>query len=597
MRKLPDVYINVPALRPGTPGAYALALVSVGVATVLRVALDPYVVGIPFATFWPAVVLTALIGGVGAGLSCVALSAAAAQFFVMAPHFALYVEGRRDLSDLLLFFVLAFFCVILITQLHDAIDRERAEQALRESRQQFQLCLSAALLGSWRYDPARRVFSWDAHAREIFGLAENDTPLEEFMTRVYPDDKERVWAAYNAALDPAEPKRSATEFRIRRADGDIRWIRAWGLTHFDMEGAGRERRAASVVGTVEDMTERKHHEELLQRQADLLDQSHDAILTMRTDCRGIAYWSRGAERLYGYTAAEAEGRRVHELLQTRAPIPIEDINAQIIHEGSWYGELTHTTRDGRDIVVESHIVRVSYDGETFALETNRDITQRKRAEEQLRLMMREMNHRAKNMLSVVDAIAHQTATRNPDDFIERFSERIQALSANQELLIRNEWKGVDIGSLIRAQLAHFADLIDSRIAMQGPVLRVTAVGAQAIGLALHELATNAGKYGALSTEAGRVDISWGTDGETFAMNWTERGGPPVSPPQRRGFGTIVMREMAERSAGGRVELDYAPAGVTWNLTCPAANVLDARETRWKPTHAVEARTAMASSRR
>jgi two-component sensor histidine kinase len=201
------------------------------------------------------------------------------------------------------------------------------------------------------------------------------------------------------------------------------------------------------------------------------------------------------------------------------------------------------------------------------------------------------------MLSVVDAIAHQTATRNPDDFIERFSERIQALSANQELLIRNEWKGVDIGSLIRAQLAHFADLIDSRIAMQGPVLRVTAVGAQAIGLALHELATNAGKYGALSTEAGRVDISWGTDGETFAMNWTERGGPPVSPPQRRGFGTIVMREMAERSAGGRVELDYAPAGVTWNLTCPAANVLDARETRWKPTNAVEARTAMASSGR
>src|SRR5262249_8046518 len=164
-------------------------------------------------------------------------------------------------------------------------------------------------------------------------------------------------------------------------------------------------------------------------------------------------------------------------------------------------------------VVESSIVRVSYDGETFALESNRDITGRKRAEEQLRLLMREMNHRAKNMLGVVDAIAHQTATRNPDDFIERFSERIQALAANQDLLVRNEWKGVEVESLVRAQLAHFADLIGSRIAVQGLPLRLNPVGAQAIGLALHELATNAGKYGALSNDAGRVDIRWGTDDE------------------------------------------------------------------------------------
>jgi two-component sensor histidine kinase len=98
--------------------------------------------------------------------------------------------------------------------------------------------------------------------------------------------------------------------------------------------------------------------------------------------------------------------------------------------------------------------------------------------------------------------------------------------------------------------------------------------AQAIGLALHELATNAGKYGALSTAKGRVDIDWGTEGETLTMNWTERDGPPVSPPQRRGFGTIVMEQMTERSIGGAVDLDYAPSGLTWRLSCPAANVLE-----------------------
>jgi two-component sensor histidine kinase len=104
----------------------------------------------------------------------------------------------------------------------------------------------------------------------------------------------------------------------------------------------------------------------------------------------------------------------------------------------------------------------------------------------------------------------------------------------------------------------------------------TQASAQAIGLALHELATNAGKYGALSTDMGRVEIGWETNGETFTISWTECDGPPVSAPQRRGFGTVVMQEMVERSVDGKVDLEYAPSGVTWRLTCPAANALEAR---------------------
>jgi PAS domain S-box-containing protein len=203
-----------------------------------------------------------------------------------------------------------------------------------------------------------------------------------------------------------------------------------------------------------------------------------------------------------------------------------------------------------------------------------DISERKRAEEQIQLLMREANHRVKNMLGLVQAIARQTATRNPEDFIERLSERIQALSANQELLVRGEWKGVETEDLVRAQLAPFADLIGSRIAVDGPKLRVKAAGAQAIGLALHELATNAGKYGALSTDRGRVDICWGTDGDTFTMSWVERDGPPVSAPKRRGFGATVMEAMTARSVDGTVDLDYAHSGVAWRLTCPAESILE-----------------------
>jgi two-component sensor histidine kinase len=222
-----------------------------------------------------------------------------------------------------------------------------------------------------------------------------------------------------------------------------------------------------------------------------------------------------------------------------------------------------------------------------------DISSRKRAEEQVDLLMGEANHRIKNVLGLVQAIARQTAAGSPEDFVGRFTERIQALASNQDLLGRNEQRGADLQELVSAQLAHFADLIGSRIAVGGPKLRLNAAAAQAIGLALHELATNAGKHGALSTNSGRVDIGWGIKGDTFTISWMEREGPPASPPQRRGFGTVVMKAMAERSMDGRVELDYAPSGVTWRLTCPAPNALEPSEQRDRtddPTGKIEVRT-------
>src|SRR5262249_28228332 len=147
------------------------------------------------------------------------------------------------------------------------------------------------------------------------------------------------------------------------------------------------------------------------------------------------------------------------------------------------------------------------------------------------LLMRESTHRAKNLIGVIDAIAHQTVTKHPEDFIERFSDRMKSLSANQDLLLRNEWKGVEIEALVHAQLAHFSSLVGPRISVDGPRLLVKGNVAQAIGLGLHELATNAAKYGALSTDRGRVAIRWGIDGEIFTMSWKEREGPPVSAPQ------------------------------------------------------------------
>ncbi|HKD29639.1 MAG TPA: sensor histidine kinase, partial [Xanthobacteraceae bacterium] len=205
--------------------------------------------------------------------------------------------------------------------------------------------------------------------------------------------------------------------------------------------------------------------------------------------------------------------------------------------------------------------------------TAADITERKRAEERQLLLVRELNHRTKNLLSVVQSIANQTAASNPSNFGERFSRRIQALSANQDLLVRSEWQGVEIEDLVRAQLAHFADLIGERITIEGPHLSVTPSAAQSIGMALHELATNAGKYGSLSDDHGSVTIDWRLENGQFSIGWVEHDGPRVKPPRRRGFGSTIISAVAEASVGGKVELHYASTGLVWRLKCAADKAL------------------------
>ena len=210
--------------------------------------------------------------------------------------------------------------------------------------------------------------------------------------------------------------------------------------------------------------------------------------------------------------------------------------------------------------------------------TNTDITEQKQREEQIRLLMREVNHRSKNMLAVVQAIARQTVATSPENFTERFQERIQALAASQDLFVQSGWRGADIADLVRSQLAHFKDAIGTRIALSGPELVLTSAAAQAIGMVLHELATNAGKYGALSDAQGLVEISWEQRRDQagdlrFCLEWVESGGPPVTPPSRHGFGSIVIEKMVGASLGAVSELDFAHSGVTWRLECPIGRVI------------------------
>jgi two-component sensor histidine kinase len=188
-------------------------------------------------------------------------------------------------------------------------------------------------------------------------------------------------------------------------------------------------------------------------------------------------------------------------------------------------------------------------------------------------LLEEMSHRAKNILSVVQAIARQTATASPEEFLTRFSERIQTLAASHDLFVKSGSQGVEISDLVRIQLGHFNDVLNSRITLDGPSLRLSVVAAQTLGMILHELATNAAKYGALSNDSGQVGIRWEAN-DQFKLGWSEHGGPKVSQPSRRGFGSTVLKAMAESNLDGDVDIDFAPAGLCWRLVCPSSRVLE-----------------------
>ncbi|MDN3721621.1 sensor histidine kinase [Roseibium salinum] len=190
------------------------------------------------------------------------------------------------------------------------------------------------------------------------------------------------------------------------------------------------------------------------------------------------------------------------------------------------------------------------------------------AEERMRILMGELNHRTKNILSIVQAVARQTARHvTPEEFSRAFDDRLRGLAANNDILVRNDWKGVAFDDLVRAQLAYIRDLIGVRIILEGPRLWIPASAAQTLGMALHELSTNSLKYGALAVETGRVDLTWqrhpASSAPGFTLSWVESGLSGVSPPSRKGFGHVVIVDMVAAALDADVDVKFDADGFKW----------------------------------
>jgi len=286
------------------------------------------------------------------------------------------------------------------------------------------------------------------------------------------------------------------------------------------------------------------------------------------------------EKLFGYGRAEMIGNPVEMLIPERfRGHHISLRNAFSNHPETrpmgvgrdFYGR----RKDGTEFPVEIGLNAIApgSQNDDLILATVVDITVRKKAEQHLRLVMRELSHRTRNVLAVVQVMAWQTARTSVDldDFEERFTNRIDALTRSHDLLVKRGWQGVAIDELVQAQLAPFLDEAQKRLAARGPALLLKPEAAQNLGLALHELATNASKYGALSRPTGRIEIGWTIDPDVatrrrFHMSWREIGGPEVMPPKHTGFGHTVIKDTVARALRGEVALEFKPEGFVWRLT-------------------------------
>ena len=205
-----------------------------------------------------------------------------------------------------------------------------------------------------------------------------------------------------------------------------------------------------------------------------------------------------------------------------------------------------------------------------------DISERKRADERQKVLIDELNHRVKNTLATVQSIAMQTLREapSPETFAANFEARLIALAKAHDLLTRRQWQGADLADIVAQELAPFAEGAEGRVAIEGETITLEPRVALALSMAFHELATNAAKYGALSAPEGRVAIRWrvepGEDDEpaAVALEWTEQDGPPVAPPERRGFGTRLVERSVARELGGQADLRFEPPGVRCEIRFP-----------------------------
>jgi PAS domain S-box-containing protein len=421
-----------------------------------------------------------------------------------------------------------------------------------------------AILGTTRDGTVR---SWNAACERLFGRASQEM-IGQSVLDIIPGE---LWDEEQAILARVASGASIENYETVRLAADGRPIEAAVTLSPIRDALGV---VIGISSVVRDISEKKQAERGASMLAAIITSTTDGVVSKTLE--GIVTsWNKSAERILGYTEADMLNKSIRKIIPPDRQEEEDRILATVLAGDIIDNfETVRVRKDGAliDVAVTVSPVRDASGRIVGASKIVRDITDKQQTREQLRTLLAEVNHRSKNLLSLVQAIARQMTRQGQQLDLDRFLERLQALAGNQDLLIQNDWRFIPLGELVRSQLRSFGDAIGSRIRIEGPPIELTPEAAQAIGMAMHELATNAAKYGALANDDGRIDIGWTRDGSSFSMRWIEYGGPPVMPPTRSGFGSKVISDMVRLSLDGTVEVLFPTSGLRWHLTCPIAHI-------------------------
>ena len=403
---------------------------------------------------------------------------------------------------------------------------------------------------------------------------------------VHPEDYDRSLQIYISHFDARKEFRM--QYRLRHRDGEYRWIDDIGVPRY-----ARDSRFLGYIGSCIDIHSHRATEEELRKLKERLEQS---LVAERAESaqRLQEALSAGSVVAFEWDVSADTTRRSDNSAQvlgldqlTTGTAFVTRINfddrarymallSGLHRDNSSYSTAYRFRRpDGREIWLED-TAKAEFDaaGRLVRLRGVRvDITERKQAEAHQEHLVSELDHRVKNVLARVAAITVQTRERSNsmDDFVETINGRLQSMAAAHAMLSQSRWHGVDLADLIRDQLAPHAT--GTNVTIDGPNIMLDAAGSQALAMVVHELVTNAVKFGALSTPGGRVSISWdvpsGGDGTAnVAIEWREIGGPPVTKPTQSSYGASLIRELIPHELGGSIDLAFDPEGVCCRMKLP-----------------------------
>jgi PAS domain S-box-containing protein len=468
--------------------------------------------------------------------------------------------------------------IAAVSTFEDIGARRRQERALAESEQRLRLALDAGGMGTFVWDIGADRFEWDAAQCALFDIPGPSAMLraDEMMPFLHPDDRARVWRSFGQALETGQA--FAAEFRIRRPDGEERWIAARGAVVHDASA-----RPVAMHGVNFDITERKRHEQALVASEERLKLAAQVagFGTYDVDLgNDTVVWSAELYAIFGLTPDTALSLGlIKEFLH---PEDRERVMAAFLAEraetdGGFAEEYRIVRPDGglRWLQGRGHTL---YAGEgaarrpVRALGAAQDITARKEAEQRQALLVRELNHRVKNILAVTQGVAHLTAAAagSLDEFRRTFHGRLQALAVANELLAGGGWQATRLGAVLERALRPHGVQDETRFELHVEDMPLSSALTQDLALALHELATNAAKYGALSAPEGRVVIRAGrvqSTGPALRLVWCELGGPPVATPAHQGFGTKLLHQLV-RQQRGQIEQDWRADGLVCTVELP-----------------------------